>query len=47
MIRPESGKLSAFGRPPGSDREGIHKVFFERDEVSLWEGEGPPPPEAG
>ncbi len=43
VVRPESGKLSAFGRPPGSDAEGIHRVFYERDEVPLWEGEDPPP----
>ena len=46
VVRPESGKLSAFGRAPGSDSEGIHKVFYDRDEVPLWDGEGPPPPEA-
>ncbi|MEX2108197.1 MAG: cupin domain-containing protein [Solirubrobacterales bacterium] len=44
VIRPESGKLSAFGRPPGGRGEGIHRVFHERDEAPLWEGEDPPPP---
>lgn len=44
VVRPESGKLSAFGRPPGGRGEGMHKVFHQSDEVSLWEGEGPPPP---
>jgi len=45
VVRPEAGNVSAFGRPPGSSREGIHKVFREADEVSLWEGvERPPPP---
>jgi uncharacterized cupin superfamily protein len=45
VIRPESGKLSAFGRAPGAkDGDGIHKVFYERDESPLWEGEDPPPP---
>ncbi|HEY8083453.1 MAG TPA: cupin domain-containing protein [Solirubrobacterales bacterium] len=44
VIRPESGKLSAFGRPPGGRGEGIHRVFHERDEASFWDGEDPPPP---
>jgi uncharacterized cupin superfamily protein len=44
VIRPESGKLSALGRPPGSRGEGIHRVFHERDEVPFWDGEEPPPP---
>jgi len=43
VIRPESGKLSAFGRPPGSV-EGFHDVYFRRDAVEFWEGEEPPPP---
>ena len=42
VIRPESGKLSALGRPPGSRGEGIHRAFFERDETAFWEGEDPP-----
>jgi uncharacterized cupin superfamily protein len=45
VVRPESGKLSAFGRPPGGRGKGMHRVFFERDEVPFWEGEEPP--EAG
>ena len=44
VVRPESGKISAFGRPPGSDAEGMHKVFFERDEAEFWDGEEPPAP---
>jgi uncharacterized cupin superfamily protein len=44
VVRPESGKLSAFGRPPGGRGEGMHKVFRQSDEVPLWEGEDPPPP---
>jgi len=44
VVRPESGKISAFGRPPGSSRPGIHKVFFESDESEFWDGEEPPPP---
>jgi uncharacterized cupin superfamily protein len=44
VIRPESGKLSALGRPPGGRGEGIHRVFHERDEAPFWEGEDPPPP---
>jgi len=43
VVRPESGKLSAFGRPPGGRGEGMHKVFRQSDEVSFWEGEDPPP----
>jgi uncharacterized cupin superfamily protein len=44
VVRPESGKLSALGRPPGGRGEGIHRIFHERDEVPFWEGENPPPP---
>jgi uncharacterized cupin superfamily protein len=44
VVRPESGKLSAFGRPPGGRGEGMHEVFFLRDSVPFWEGEEPPPP---
>ena len=47
VVRPESGKLSAFGRPPGGVGDGIHKVFFERDEAEFWDGEEPPPAEPG
>jgi uncharacterized cupin superfamily protein len=44
VIRPESGKVSALGTPPGYRGEGVvHKVFFERDEVPFWEDEDPPP----
>jgi uncharacterized cupin superfamily protein len=43
VVRPESGKLSALGRPPGDRGEGIHRVFHERDEAPFWEGEEPPP----
>ncbi|HEX8689052.1 MAG TPA: cupin domain-containing protein [Solirubrobacterales bacterium] len=43
VVRPESGKLSAFGRPPGGRGEGMHRIFFERDEAPFWEGEEPPP----
>ena len=43
VVRPESGKLSAFGRAPGSADEGMHEVFFLRDAVEFWEGEEPPP----
>jgi uncharacterized cupin superfamily protein len=45
VVRPESGKLSAFGRAPGSPDEGMHEVFFLRDAVDFWEGEEPPEPE--
>ncbi len=43
VVRPESGKLSAFGRPPGSSRAGMHDVYFRTDAVDLWDGEEPPP----
>jgi uncharacterized cupin superfamily protein len=43
VVRPESGKLSAFGRAPGERGEGMHEVFFLRDAVPFWEGEEPPP----
>ena len=44
VVRPESGKISAFGRPPGGHGEGMHGVYFERDSVPFWEGEEPPSP---
>lgn len=44
VVRPESGKISAFGRPPGSSSEGMHDVYFRRDAAEFWEGEEPPPP---
>jgi uncharacterized cupin superfamily protein len=44
VVRPESGNLSALGRPPGGRGEGMHKVFRQSDEVSFWEEEEPPPP---
>jgi uncharacterized cupin superfamily protein len=44
VVRPESGKVSAFGRPPGAAGEGFHDVYFRRDAVDLWDGEEPPPP---
>ena len=44
VVRPESGKISAFGRPPGAAGEGLHDVYFRRDAVEFWEGESPPPP---
>jgi uncharacterized cupin superfamily protein len=43
VIRPESGKISAMGRPPGGAGKGMHGVFNERDSVPFWEGEEPPP----
>jgi uncharacterized cupin superfamily protein len=43
VIRPESGKISALGNPPGYRGEDVvHKVFSERDEAPFWEGEDPP-----
>jgi uncharacterized cupin superfamily protein len=44
VVRPESGKISAFGRPPGSTTDGIHDVYFRRDAGEFWAGEEPPPP---
>jgi uncharacterized cupin superfamily protein len=43
VIRPESGKLNAFGRPPGSDAPGLNETFFRRDLADFWDGEAPPP----
>ena len=43
VVRPESGKLSAMGRPPGDRGRGMHRVFHERDEAPFWEDEDPPP----
>lgn len=42
VVRPESGKISAFGRAPGSAAKGMHGVYFERDSTPFWEGEEPP-----
>jgi uncharacterized cupin superfamily protein len=42
VVRPESGKLSVMGRPPGTRGGGMHRIFFERDEASFWDGEEPP-----
>jgi uncharacterized cupin superfamily protein len=47
VVRPESEKISAFGRPPGAPGEGLHDVYFRRDRVDLWAGEPPPPPPPG
>jgi uncharacterized cupin superfamily protein len=44
VLRPESGKLSAFARPPGGRGEEMHEVYFRRDAVDFWDGEEPPPP---
>lgn len=44
VVRPESGKLNAFGRPPGSDAPGLNETFFRRDEAEFWDGEPVPPP---
>jgi uncharacterized cupin superfamily protein len=43
VVRPESNKISAFGRPPGAAGEGFHDVYFRRDAVELWDDEDPPP----
>lgn len=45
VVRPESGKLSALGRPPGERGDGMHEVFYLRDSVPFWEGESGPEPE--
>jgi uncharacterized cupin superfamily protein len=42
VLRPESGKLSAFGAPPGS-LDGFHDAYYRRDAVEFWDGEQPPP----
>ncbi len=43
VVRPESGKISAFGQPPGTPGEGFHDVYFRRDTVGFWDDEQPPP----
>jgi uncharacterized cupin superfamily protein len=43
VVRPESKKISAFGRPPGAPGEGFHDAYYRRDAVDLWDGEPPPP----
>ena len=46
VVRPESNKISAFGRPPGAAGEGLHDVYFRSDAADFWDGEPPPPPAA-
>jgi uncharacterized cupin superfamily protein len=46
VLRPESGKLNAFGRPPGSDASGLNEVFFRSDKSEFWDGEPMPPASA-
>ena len=41
VVRPESGKLSAYGGAHGAEGE-MHEVFYVRDSVEFWEGEEPP-----
>jgi uncharacterized cupin superfamily protein len=43
VVRPESGKISAFSRPPGGHGEGMHGIYYEHDSKPFWEGEEPPP----
>jgi uncharacterized cupin superfamily protein len=43
VLRPESGKLGAFGRPPGADAPGLNEVFFRSDKSEFWDGEPLPP----
>jgi uncharacterized cupin superfamily protein len=43
VVRPESGKLSAFTRPPGGSGACGHDVFFRQDAAEFWDGEEPPP----
>ena len=33
VVYPESGKVSAWARPPADRGEGVHEVFLERDEA--------------
>ena len=47
VVRPESGKLSAFTRPPGGSGDGGHDVFFRSDAAEFWDGEDPPPDPGG
>jgi uncharacterized cupin superfamily protein len=46
VVRPESGKISAFGNPPGSPEGGFHDVYYRRDTTGFWDDEPPPPPAA-
>lgn len=43
VVRPESGKVSAFTRPPGGSGDWGHNVFWLRDAAEFWDGEDPPP----
>jgi uncharacterized cupin superfamily protein len=47
VVRPESGKISALEGAPGAREEGMHLVFYQRDQVAFWEGEPPPPSASG
>jgi uncharacterized cupin superfamily protein len=43
-LYPDSGKLGAFGRAPGSQEDGL-KLYLPRDAaIDYWEGEEPPGP---
>jgi uncharacterized cupin superfamily protein len=44
VVRPESGKVSAFGCAPGEAGAGLHDVYFRRDAADFWESEESPPP---
>jgi uncharacterized cupin superfamily protein len=43
VVRPESGKVSAFGLPPGTVADGFHDVYYRRDATGFWDDEPPPP----
>jgi uncharacterized cupin superfamily protein len=41
-LYPDSGKVGAFGRPPGSPGEGLEVAIRTEDAVDYWDGEKPP-----
>jgi uncharacterized cupin superfamily protein len=42
VVYPDSGKIGARERAPGSGPDGIRETFRSRDQVDYWEGEQPP-----
>ena len=42
VVYPDSGKVGARERAPGSGPDGIRQTFRSSDQVDYWEGEPPP-----
>jgi hypothetical protein len=42
VVYPDSGKVGARERAPGSGPDGLRQTFRSSDQVDYWEGEPPP-----